>query len=467
LAELRGTAETDPAAIFEGAAVSPDSQSFRILPYPAAGGEAIATGISLSRQYALFFDHLRETGEAQNFPIIAHALSAPLIALMALPEAAKPAKSKPFLAVLYYSPFTVMGFFNEHGDLRLLRTIQHRGQRRPMNLRDIATTTLAALELADPDIFILPLTRQADPSVMVDLQNTFPKARVDTIDWTQTPFHHRSIPSYCPELLITTRSVDSAAVSFSQTFDVFQTEKWVSQNFLPIPADVAAIYPSRSEIQLLRTTRMARVALLLVALGAAAWASIEVVGKMRQPAWSFEPAQAANVQRQAGALAAERQQIQHWDNLLEDRSKAWASMELLCRLFPENSGLLIKGFNHTVRPEPSPGQPKVGFVKEWRISGFVRDEALERLNLINSREGITALFAEVARDTGNEAYRSDIGNRSILVNVSQAENNSFKRRPAEEMRNNDSSTYPFAFDLTIIQRFEASDPLALNATKAP
>jgi hypothetical protein len=466
LPELRAMAESDPAAIFEGAAISSDSQTFRILPYPAAGG-AIATGVSLSRQHALFFERLREAGEEQNFPVIAQALSAPLIALMALPAAAKPAKNKPFLAVLYYSPFTVMGFFNEHGDLRLLRTIQHRGQRRPMNIRDIATTTLAALELSDPDVFILPLTRQADPSVMVDLQNTFPHARVDTIDWTQTPFHHRSIPNYCPELLIATQDTDQTA-SFSQTFETLAGEKWVTQDFLPIPREVAEIYPTRSEVQLLRTVRMARAALVLLALLAVAWALMDVFQKMRQPAWKFEPTQASTVQKRATALATERQQIEHWDNLLDDRSKAWASMELLCRLFPENSGMLVKGFSHIARPEPAPGKPKVGFVKEWRISGFARDEALEKLNLINSREGITAVFTEVARVTGNNAFKTDVGNRSVLVNVRQQENSSFKRRSGEEMLNpSDSTTYPFAFELTITQRFEANDPLALNATKAP
>lgn len=466
LSELRARVENDPAAIFEGAAISSDSQTFRILPYPAAGG-AIGTGVSLSRQHALFFERLREAGEEQNFPIIAHALSAPLIALMALPGAAKPAKNKPFLAVLYYSPFTVMGFFNEHGDLRLLRTIQHRGQRRPMNLRDIATTTLAALELSDPDIFILPLTRQADPGVMVELQNTFPHAHVDTIDWAQTPFHHRNIPGYCPELLIATQGTDQTT-SFSQTFDTFAEEKWITQDFLPIPREVAEIYPTRSEVQLLRTIRMARVALMFVALLAVAWALMDVFQKTRQPAWTFEPSQASTVQKRAAALTTERQQIEHWDNLLDDRSKAWASMELLCRLFPENSGMLVKGFSHTARPEPAPGKPKVGFVKEWRISGFARDEALEKLNLINSREGISAVFAEVAKVTGNNAFKTDLGNRSVLVNVRQQENSGFKRRSGEEILNpNDSTTYPFAFDLTITQRFEANDPLALNATKAP
>jgi hypothetical protein len=467
LAELRATALADPATLFEGASISSDEQSYRLFPYPAAGGESIATGIALSKQHGLFFDQLRSVSEEQNFPVIAHALSAPLVALLAVPEAAKPTRNKPFIAVLYYSPFTVIAFFNEHGDLRLIRTIQHRGQRRPLNLRDITTTTLAALELSDPDVFILPLTRNADPTVLVDLQSKFTKSRVDTVDWTQTSFSHRGIPAYCPELLIATRPASEAMTGFSSTYESLVADKWVQQNFLPVPLEVAEIYPTHNEVKLLRTVRLARVAVVLVALLTIAWALLGLFQMTRQPAWAFEPQEAATVQKRVGALTVERQQIEHWDNLLEDRSKSWTAMELLCRLFPENSGLLVKGFNHTTRPEPAPGKAKIGFVKEWRITGFTREEGLEKLNTINSRDGINAIFADVAKVTGNEAYRPDVGNRSTLVNVRLQENNSFRPRPTEDLVAADTSSYRHTFELIITQRFEASDPLALNVSKAP
>ena len=51
-------------------------------------------------------------------------------------------------------------------------------------------------------------------------------------------------------------------------------------------------------------------------------------------------------------------------------------MEAVARLFPAKSGILLKTFNHTVRPDSAPGQAKVGFVKDWTITGLVRDEAL-------------------------------------------------------------------------------------------
>jgi hypothetical protein len=53
------------------------------------------------------------------------------------------------------------------------------------------------------------------------------------------------------------------------------------------------------------------------------------------------------------------------------------------------------------------------------------------------------------------------------VNVRTQENNSFKPTPPEEYSVSDESTYPFTFDLTITQRFEATDPMAITVPKAP
>ena len=39
--------------------------------------------------------------------------------------------------------------------------------------------------------------------------------------------------------------------------------------------------------------------------------------------------------------------------------------------------------------------------------------------------------------------------------------------PLEDASDSDESTYPFTFDLTITQRFEATDSMAINVTKAP
>ena len=68
---------------------------------------------------------------------------------------------------------------------------------------------------------------------------------------------------------------------------------------------------------------------------------------------------------------------------------------------------------------------------------------------------------------GNEAFRTDVGARSIVVNVKTLENPGFKPAPVEEANDLDESSYPYSFDLTITQRFESSDPMAVKASKAP
>jgi hypothetical protein len=40
-------------------------------------------------------------------------------------------------------------------------------------------------------------------------------------------------------------------------------------------------------------------------------------------------------------------------------------------------------------------------------------------------------------------------------------------RPARGGSVSDESTYPFTFDLTITQRFEATDPMAINGSESP
>jgi hypothetical protein len=142
-------------------------------------------------------------------------------------------------------------------------------------------------------------------------------------------------------------------------------------------------------------------------------------------------------------------------------------MELLARLFPDKSGFLVKSFSHTANPETLPGQAQAGFVKTWRISGLAREDALQRLADLNTREGISSAFTEVARVTGNQSYRTDMPSRSVVVNVKTLEHGAYKPMPPEDMLPADETSYPFMFDLTITQRFEAADPMAINVAKAP
>jgi hypothetical protein len=463
LPDLRGAAVLKPATILDDSSIPPEQNSWRVLPYPAQGSGVIGTTITLSRQYAPFLTALRSAGEANNFPIITHALSSPLVAAMGLAQCAPFAPDRAAVAILQYPWFSALFFFNEHADLLLIRTLQHRHLRQTPSLRHALATTHASLELIDPDLFILLLGSDLEASLHSDLCSAFPLSRVNIV----TPPTPEGIPPWCPEPVIAATPPPKGESAHSLTFSILREEKWALQDFLPPPSGVVEIYPSRSEMRLLRSLRLARLGLFALAALVMAWFALGIVDILRSRAWTFDPKEAEFAKRWLSKLTHERQRGEHWDNLLEDRSKVWASMELLSRLFPERCGILVKNFTHTVRTDAAPGQAKIGFVKEWKITGLARDEAMDRLNAINTQEGIAAQFTEVARVTGSPAFNPTDRTRSLAVNLRTQENSGFKPLPLDETYDTDESSYPFNFDLTITQRFEGTDPMAINVTKAP
>lgn len=463
LPDLRDAAISDPASILEDSSILASQASWRVIPYPAAGSEVIGTTITLTRQYAPFLATLRQTGENANFPIITHALSAPLVALMGLSHSLTPSPGKPFIVILQYPWFTTLAFFNEFADLRLIRTLQHRGLRKPTQFHGAIATTNASLEFVDPDLFLMPLGQDVDAALDGNLRHTFANCRIEVLRHPPVP----GIPDWSPEPTIAAIPPTAPPTVTSHTFSILCDDQWAIQDFLPTPRDIVEIYPNRSEIRLLRIARYTRTALALLTILCLVFFAYGVIDLVRRPGWTFDPSQVNMMKSRLAKLVTERQKTVHWNNLLEDRSKAWAAMEALARIFPDNSGMLVKNYTHSAKPDSVPGQAKVGFIKEWKITGYARDEALETLNTLNTREGIAACFSEIARATGSSAFLPNTGNRSLTVNVRTQENNAFKPIPPEESNIADESTYPFTFDLTITQRFEATDPMALSVPKAP
>ena len=113
---------------------------------------------------------------------------------------------------------------------------------------------------------------------------------------------------------------------------------------------------------------------------------------------------------------------------------------------------------HDVCTYPKSGQRQVNEDRNWRVEdaagAVLRGGALpaESMNL---------------SPAWGAAFDPVLGNRSISVNVRTLENGTYKPMPPEEADPSDESSYPFTFDLRITQRFEATDPLALNVRPAP
>jgi len=477
LPELRESAVNDPATILEDTSLTAEQASWRLVPYPAQGGEAIATTVILSRQLAPFTDVLRETGEVHNFPMMTGVLSAPLVAFTALGSIVAPTEGKAFIGVLQYPWFTVVGFFNDQGELRLVRTMQHRGRKRVANFRHALNTTNVSLELVDPDVLIMPMGEHVDHMLGSDLQISMPDSRIEVV---HPPADSGPLPPWCMELWLSVNAEARPNRLDCETMRLLQQEKWALQNFLPVPAEVAELYPSQLEMRMLRYFKLARVAMFFAAVGAIGWLGFEYTTAIRQPEWSVNPMDATQTKARLVALNKERAQAEHWHNMLADRSKGWVAMEDLARMFPENSGIKLRTYQYTVRPEAAGrgsaggrggaggrGAAAAGFVREWRITGLGRPDGAALLNTLNTREGISAHFSEVARFTGNQAYRPDEPTRSSVVSLRTQENRDFRSATPQDFAKNADRSYPFTFDLVISQRFEPNDPLALKAKTAP
>jgi hypothetical protein len=469
LAELRLTAVSDPSSILQDTSISADQASWRVMPYLAGGSAAIGTVVTVSQHYAPLFKLLRETGENENFPIITHALSAPLVALLGLSETIQPSPNKSFVAILQYPWFTTLAFFNEHSDLKLIRTLQHRGLRRPTNFRNSLATSNAALEFVDPDLFLLPLGSNVDATLATDLQVSFTTSRVEIVE--QIP--RERMPVWCPEPMIAVQSPLEAITKVSLTFQILREEKWALQNFLPTPPEIAEIFPSRSEIQLLRWAKLARVTVILPALLTIGYLGYTAFEMSQRSESKFDTLQAEQTKARLVSLTKESTNNEHWNNLLEDRSKAWACMELFARMFPEKGGTLVKTFSYSAKPDiltaAAPSKiTKVGFSREWKITGLSQNSAKQTLNKLSTQEGIATQFNEIARITGNSAYIPVTDTRRLLPPIMPTtENSSYKLNQISSSSMTDETSYPQSFALTITQQFDATDPLAIDMAKAP
>jgi hypothetical protein len=320
-----------------------------------------------------------------------------------------------------------------------------------------------------PDILILPLNGNPDPQMRDDLQVVFEQSDIRLVDWDACgilPAEDPEIPPELPAAARLDREVETPLAG-AETFVTLRKEKWAIQDFLPVPPEIDEIYPSRLEMKLLRGARFARLGLLGAAALALLWVGFSILGIVRSPEWAFNQGDDQVIAMRLAALKQENNRIDHWNNLLEDRSRGWAAMEMLARFFPEDGGFLIRGFEHSANPESAPGLAEVGFVKQWKIDGMVREDALPRLTKLSTRDGIHTAFAEIARATGNSAFLPDLPTRSIVINVRTVENNQYRPSPVRDVAMSDETSYPFSFNITITQRFESEDPLALRVAATP
>ncbi|MBQ97357.1 MAG: hypothetical protein CMP30_05080 [Roseibacillus sp.] len=456
LSVLSGKLVHEPKTVLEDHSDSVEDLSFRLFPYPGSKlGQQFGSAITISRRCQTYLRQIRNVGQILNFPIRTSALSAPLVTLGALPRLAEDLPSEPFAIFFSYSSFSVIAFFAGGRELVMLRSVRHHEGTTPSHVGRIVQTMAAALELPEPTVYTLPLSRPGRDSVAPGLPGTV------VVDWRKNSWFDSAVPLEFqgPSSLISGN--DEGLCKDTETFRGMIEGGWATQDFLPAARDEVELFPSRTEMRILRFGSAALrlgIAAIVLLLG---WTGVRGIKIINDESWH----QTGEVSREGNKiLSSEIRRYEQWSSLLADRSKAWVSMELVNQLFPDPESVILSEASHRVRPELVQNKDtKAGVVKDWTISGFSNADALNHLTVISSTKGMGEVFDSIHEQTGNESFRADLGSRTLLVNLLTSENTRFKpvgaKKPEERFAHN--------FRLTITQRVTAEDPIAIPIIAAP
>ncbi|MFT5881883.1 MAG: hypothetical protein ACI9FG_000373 [Crocinitomicaceae bacterium] len=521
VAELRKLIKENPRSILDDHSISNESHSWRLFPYPgAASGQPFATAIAFTRRHEQLMQEFRSYGEQNNLPIRTRAISAPLCAISALPWLLEQKPENGFVALYHYPQFTVLSFFNTHGDLILIRTLQHHGNVpfSPQSASAIMTTT-ASLELEDPHIFIIPMAGAAPMGLSDSLSSMLPDSQVITLSPTSSALHIPTAPSEksAPSDLGVTRAwkwsdlaaqaavksdplpvaapeetaipgvtrpwklKDMAAVAMlsqvrlevvsttnppsasnsilaeSHTFNTLVKEMWPIQDFLPPTTAETALYPDQVEMKLLKLSKWIKLAATCLVIGLLAKLGLDVSTSSSDPAWGYET-QMPELQIQS--YKRSNLEYNKLNNLLSDRSRAWSNMELLARLIPPKQNITVKDFKYKTSIQASNATSRrIPIIRTWVITGSGDSAARNYLDTLNSATVMEGVFEDTYQGTLDESFNVGVANRKPRSAIE------IKRAVNSTRQNSTVSTHAFEFKMTITQRLDNKDELTLPLAK--
>ena len=346
LHDLRDKMHHDPKEVLDDKTISTDTHAWRLFPYAgaAAGGE-FATVVAVSRRRSETLKALREIGDEKNFPIKTSALSAPLCAVGLVPWFAN-ASEDGGVCLFNYHTFTLMAFFNSHGNLMVLRYMPHaNGAVIPANIGPAIQSTATAFEMEKPDIFLVSMVGNDLVSFSSLLQQSMLGASVLTVDPDKL-LHAHGLPPACPlECIAITQDIDTEVypLAENETFSALRNEAWYIQDFLSAEQDEIDMYPDRADMKILKFGRRIKKIAAVLFMGILLYGGYTISTKVKSDVWSHQP---KDDKAETNGLTNELKRYEHWNNLLMDRSKAWVCLELVARMIPADGSVILKTVKH-------------------------------------------------------------------------------------------------------------------------
>ena len=487
LAMLHFNLIDDPREVLVDHEVSVATTSWRLLPFwGAAPEQERCTAIALSRSREAFLQNLLDLGREWRVPIRAAVTSAPVETLAALPLL-QPELTGGRLVAVNYVKFTAVFAITASGELRSVRSLLHRGSARlPTAFGDILWNMAISAELvrpgkaggeppqvlliSDSSSVLLAATKEIEAYSLSRQLIGLETLELSTqTALSQIPGHRPEFLVYDPSLVALARS--GAVLATAQTFSTLWTQWLAKCNFFDT-AKLDLVYPTLSDLRLLRVSILLVYLISSVLLGSIGYGFYSLMSAMNHPSWSLTPQEVKRAEALQLKVQAEQRQIDVTNRLLLPRSRGWVALEFLLQLFPEEAGVRLESFTYNLdaaRPAASGVKGQVaastGFVRTWVLKGFATASALELLNNLNSQSGRADLFQRVAKAAGDASYIPD-PTRLITATHTQGRNPKFESAAGPtELGRDPVLSFPFNFEVSITQTLVDQDVLAFPTEK--
>lgn len=464
----------DPTEVLMERDASSEANSWRLLPFWGAQGNQVrAAAVVLSRSREPLLRNFISLGEALRMPVRVAVQSAPLQALAGLPAAATGCLDGGGLVLLPYLKFTAAFAINAQGNLVSCRSLIHRNIAVPAGLGDIVVGMSLAAELtaqgSAPRVIIAGKNSQIQP-LLEDLKGF--SARREPLNLQPIALEDCGGLSAVPERRLEWLSHDQSkeqlsgltgeSLASSRTFTSLWNELPSRGNFFNSQV-LDQIYPSQQDLRLLKLGNLISLLLIAALLSLAGYGGYTYLTASTQAFWNLSKAQSQKTDAQLAALQKEKKEVETTRLMFQPRNHGWSTLEMLMRLFPEDSGIRLESVNcgsNSVRSNTK-GSNKLGYTRTWMIRGLAMQESLDLLSRLNTSRELGQQLAAMAKSMDEPSFLADPG-RQLSVNLVLGKNPRHREAAAtEDFQANAAELYPYAFELQITQTLPDTDPLSL------
>lgn len=464
---VRAALEESPRQVIADSTLELDALAWKILPqWGLRNGDRRSVAVLLSRRLDHFLSRVNLFGEARNIPVVPQVLSAPLGALTMLPLFVGQSSPGGDIVLLHYPRLTVLVVLDPGAEIIRLRVLPHRHEFGfPPGIGEVVANVAASANLKDPKVQVMGFGGVSSEGLFAELMAAGAGSEDFGVGMIEpSPEHLDRVPLGRPELMLANlpqlaEELEQASLSRSHSFQEL-ARGWGTQNFDRQSGERLGLFPSRSELVLLKLIDKAKILFATLALGVSLVATYEGAGISGKSAKQANQATLTTMRTELEQLTAEDKQISYWESMMKPRSEGWASLEVVLRMIPPDGSILLTSCEYTATGEPprNRANKRIAFQREWKLKGYCRSNARAALTQLSSNRYVHGIFDEIAQEYSREAFHLNEKSRSLAVTMQQHQGD---YPPNGILAANAARLYNTCFDVRVTQAFGDKDDLAI------